>query len=81
VAVEHYENFPVASILLPAALRAPVEVIYRFARSADDFADEGADPAATRRASRCFTTSEKSCGNMAFRSSRFATCSTPSRRT
>jgi phytoene synthase len=48
VAVEHYENFPVASILLPAALRAPVEVIYRFARSADDFADEGADPAGIR---------------------------------
>jgi len=44
MAVGHYENFPVASLLLPAALRAPVEVIYRFARSADDFADEGADP-------------------------------------
>jgi squalene synthase HpnC len=44
VSVGHYENFPVASILLPAALRAPVEVIYRFARSADDFADEGSDP-------------------------------------
>lgn len=41
--VGHYENFPVASLLLPAALRAPVEVIYRFARSADDFADEGND--------------------------------------
>ena len=44
MSVGHYENFPVASLLLPAALRAPVEVIYRFARSADDFADEGADP-------------------------------------
>jgi squalene synthase HpnC len=44
VAVSHYENFPVASLLLPAALREPVEIIYRFARSADDFADEGADP-------------------------------------
>src|SRR5215510_7459447 len=44
MAVGHYENFPVASLLLPAELRAPVEVIYRFARSADDFADEGADP-------------------------------------
>jgi squalene synthase HpnC len=44
MAVGHYENFPVASLLLPAALRAPVEVIYRFARSADDFADEGSDP-------------------------------------
>ena len=42
--VGHYENFPVASLLLPAALREPIEVIYRFARSADDFADEGDDP-------------------------------------
>lgn len=39
--IDHYENFPVASILLPAHLRRPVELIYRFARSADDFADEG----------------------------------------
>jgi phytoene synthase len=44
VAVGHYENFPVASLLLPAPLRQPVEAIYRFARSADDFADEGSDP-------------------------------------
>lgn len=39
--VDHYENFPVASILLPARLRAPVEAVYAFARSADDIADEG----------------------------------------
>ena len=39
--VDHYENFPVASILLPGRLRRPVEVIYRFARAADDIADEG----------------------------------------
>jgi squalene synthase HpnC len=39
--VEHYENFPVASLLLPARLREPVEAIYAFARSADDVADEG----------------------------------------
>jgi squalene synthase HpnC len=44
VSVGHYENFPVASLLLPKALRNPVEIIYRFARSADDFADEGTDP-------------------------------------
>ncbi len=44
--IEHYENFPVASILLPKRLRYPVSVIYRFARTADDFADEGnASPA------------------------------------
>ncbi|HEX8956000.1 MAG TPA: squalene synthase HpnC, partial [Burkholderiaceae bacterium] len=39
--VDHYENFPVASILLPARLRPAVEAIYNFARSADDIADEG----------------------------------------
>lgn len=39
--VDHYENFPVASVLLPAHLRGAVEVIYAFARSADDLADEG----------------------------------------
>jgi squalene synthase HpnC len=48
VAVGHYENFPVASLLLPAPLREPVEIIYRFARSADDIADEGDDPADAR---------------------------------
>ena len=48
--VAHYENFPVASWLLPAALRAPVEAIYRFAREADDIADEGDDRPAIRLA-------------------------------
>lgn len=37
----HYENFPVASRLLPRRLRRPIAVIYAFARHADDFADEG----------------------------------------
>jgi squalene synthase HpnC len=37
----HYENFPVASLLLPGKLRAPVAAIYAFARRADDHADEG----------------------------------------
>jgi squalene synthase HpnC len=41
MSVGHYENFPVASILLPSRLRHPISIIYRFARSADDFADEG----------------------------------------
>ena len=39
--VDHYENFPVASVLLPKRLRYPIEIIYAFARSADDIADEG----------------------------------------
>jgi squalene synthase HpnC len=41
LAREHYENFPVASLLLPAALRPHVAAVYAFARTADDFADEG----------------------------------------
>jgi squalene synthase HpnC len=50
MAVNHYENFPVASVLLPARLRRPVELIYTFARQADDFADEGDWPASVRLA-------------------------------
>lgn len=50
MARNHYENFPVASRLLPAHLRRPIAVIYAFARSADDFADEGDLPAAQRLA-------------------------------
>jgi squalene synthase HpnC len=41
MSVEHYENFPVASRLMPPALREPVAAIYWFARNADDLADEG----------------------------------------
>ncbi len=48
--VDHYENFPVASILLPKHLRRPVEIIYTFARQADDFADEGDLPNSERLA-------------------------------
>jgi squalene synthase HpnC len=40
----HYENFPVASYLLPKAVRPHIAAIYAFARSADDFADEGQRP-------------------------------------
>jgi hydroxysqualene synthase len=37
----HYENFPVASILVPASMRRHIAAVYAFARAADDFADEG----------------------------------------
>ena len=37
----HYENFPVASLLLPRRMRPHVAALYAFARAADDFADEG----------------------------------------
>ncbi|MEW6313165.1 MAG: squalene synthase HpnC [Pseudomonadota bacterium] len=50
MAVDHYENFPVASVLLPRRLRAPVAAIYRFARAADDCADEGDLPPQQRLA-------------------------------
>lgn len=45
---DHYENFPVASLLMPARLRPAVGALYAFARSADDFADEGDLPAQER---------------------------------
>jgi squalene synthase HpnC len=40
-AKDHYENFPVVSFLVPAYLKKHVAIIYWFARTADDFADEG----------------------------------------
>lgn len=46
----HYENFPVASIILPRRLRKPIRAIYAFARAADDLADEGDAPAEQRLA-------------------------------
>jgi squalene synthase HpnC len=44
LARQHYENFPVASRLVPAASRRHIAAIYAFARMADDFADEGDHP-------------------------------------
>lgn len=49
--VDHYENFPVASVLCPPALRPAIIAIYHFARTADDIADEGEAPPAERLAS------------------------------
>ena len=48
VARGHYENFPVASLLLPRHMRRHVAAVYAFARAADDFADEGNLPPAER---------------------------------
>ncbi|MBU6257567.1 MAG: squalene synthase HpnC [Burkholderiales bacterium] len=50
VSVEHYENFPVASLLCPPALRPPIAAIYHYARTADDIADEGDAPPSRRLA-------------------------------
>jgi squalene synthase HpnC len=48
--ITHYENFPVASLLCPRHLRAPIAAIYHFARTADDIADEGTANAKQRLA-------------------------------
>lgn len=40
ITLKHYENFPVASLFLPAEKRPYIQSIYAFARTADDFADE-----------------------------------------
>jgi squalene synthase HpnC len=50
LARSHYENFPVASLLLPSAMRPHVAALYAFARIADDIADERTVPADIRRA-------------------------------
>jgi len=48
LAKSHYENFPVVSLLVPKELRKHLAVIYWFARTADDYADEGIDSSAER---------------------------------
>lgn len=48
MSIDHYENFPVASVLCPPAIRPAVVAIYHFARTADDLADEG-DATAVQR--------------------------------
>lgn len=50
LARSHYENFPVASMLMPRRLRPHIAAVYAFARLADDIADEGtASPEERRR--------------------------------
>lgn len=48
LARSHHENFPVASLFVPKGKRPYVWSIYAFARTADDFADEGSAPPAER---------------------------------
>ena len=48
LAASHYENFPVASRLLPREMRPHVAAVYAFARVGDDIADEGTDSAEVR---------------------------------
>jgi phytoene synthase len=49
IATRHYENFTVGSWLLPRHLRRHIAAVYAFARTADDFADEGSLSPAQRR--------------------------------
>ncbi len=48
LAKSHYENFPVASFLIPREKRPYIWTLYAFARIADDFADEGESTAERR---------------------------------
>jgi len=48
LARNHYENFPVASFLIPHYYRNDVAIVYWFARTADDLADEGKVDSAKR---------------------------------
>src|SRR5271166_2134085 len=43
LATSHYENFTIASWLMPRELRPSMHAIYAYARMADDFADEEHD--------------------------------------
>lgn len=49
-AMNHYENFPVASVLSPRKYRRQIALVYHFARGADDIADEGVATAPERLA-------------------------------
>ena len=57
-APNHYENFPVGSIVLPRRLRRPIHAVYAFARYADDLADEGDATPEERKSSLHFLARE-----------------------
>ena len=48
LAKTHYENFPVVSLLIPAKYKNDIAIIYWFARTADDYADEGNDSSSVK---------------------------------
>jgi len=50
LAAAHYENFPVASRLVPSRMRPHIAAVYAFARTADDFADDDGYTLAERQA-------------------------------
>ena len=50
IAESHYENFTVASRIVPARLRQDLANVYAYARWSDDLADEASSPAAAEEA-------------------------------
>ncbi|MFI0545698.1 MAG: squalene synthase HpnC [Brachymonas sp.] len=78
MAIDHYENFPVASWLCPAAIRPAVQAIYHFARTADDLADEGDVNAAQRLVDlRAYRADLRAVAKGELPSARFAPVFTP----
>jgi squalene synthase HpnC len=82
MSIDHYENFPVASVLCPPALRPAVGAIYWFARTADDIADEGDAPATERLAAlQAYRAELRAVAQGAAPSPRWATVFTPLKHT
>ena len=73
LARSHYENFPVGSVLVPKPLRQHFYSIYAFARTADDFADEGYDEQHSPQARLALLT----CRNGTWMPARVRLCITP----
>jgi len=61
LATTHYENFHVATVLLPRALRPHFDSIYAFCRTSDDLGDEVADPATATRLLCAWTAMLQQC--------------------
>lgn len=82
MSIDHYENFPVASVLCPPSLRPAVAAIYWFARTADDIADEGdASPAERTAALQAYRAELRAVAQGAAPSPRWAAVFTPLKRT
>ena len=82
MSIDHYENFPVASVLCPPALRPAVAAIYWFARTADDIADEGnANPTERTAELRAYHAELRAVAQGDRPAARWATVFTPLKRT
>ena len=82
MSIDHYENFPVASVLCPPALRPAIAAIYWFARTADDIADEGdVSPAERTAALQAYRAELRAVAQGAAPSPRWGAIFTPLKRT